>query len=105
MNEYEFQELAQRTDMTQKQKNAVAALRSILILRALSKARLTPSHYYFSGDEHSYESNAVARIVMETIVLVMAAFRGEFSEDWEPHIVKGLELEQKAQTRNQALKS
>jgi len=62
--------------LTPKQKNAIAALRSIHLIRAASH-------------DHTYDSLSVAKIIMETATLILAGIRGELWEDVWPHTERG----------------
>jgi hypothetical protein len=71
-----------RNAFTHQQANAVAALRSIGILR-----RQFPDP---SVSDQVYDSAAVGKIVMEAVALLMAAFRGEFWTSIWPNAQKNM---------------
>ena len=86
---------AEHETLTPKQKNAIAAIRSIEVIR--SKTHVVNNHGYMMCDphhDHTYESLTVAKLLMEMMTLMMAAIRGELWEDLWPHTERGALAEQ-----------
>lgn len=81
---------------TDKQANAIGALRSIGILRRRSDP---------PEPGEVYDATTVGKIIMETVLLVMAAFRGDFWTDiWpdaEKNIIRENRLRENSTSANQ----
>jgi len=76
--------------LTHKQRNAIAALRSIHLIRAASHAVSPHGHWLCDAfHDHTYDSLSVAKIIMETVTLTLAAIRGELWENVWPHTERG----------------
>ncbi|MDP2601891.1 MAG: hypothetical protein Q8S00_04780 [Deltaproteobacteria bacterium] len=104
-----YNRFARDKTLTHKQKNAIAALRSIHLIRAASHA-VSPHGRWLCDPfhDHTYDSLSVAKIIMETAILVMAAIRGELWEDVWPHAEKNMAViarnRQSSQAANEAKK-
>ena len=86
LTENQFENFYLGQSNTAKQANAIAALRSIEVIRSLT--HVFDNHGYQMCDPHgthTYESLTVAKIIMEATTLIMAAIRGELWEDVWTH--------------------
>jgi len=68
------------SSLNHREANAVAALRSIAVIRRL---------FALDPWEHNYDSPTVARIALEVMALIMAAIRGDFLGEYAKLIERG----------------
>lgn len=87
--------------------SAIEVLRSVQIIRKEFRLRKVNGHYILDGIERgveqTYDSKTVAKIVLETALLIMAAFRGDFRgkySDWMSRGKTALEGTRKKRSDN-----
>lgn len=89
LSETEFYACFENENFTPKQENAIAALRSIQIIRSETYAINNRGYYMCDPHhDHTYRSLTVAELIMETTTLIVAALRGELWEDVWSYIAK-----------------
>ncbi len=76
--------------------NAIAVLRSVREIRKEFRLRKVQGGYILDGIERGveqiYESRTVAKLMLETSLLITAAFRGDFRSKYWNHIERGVRV-------------
>src|SRR5215471_9771558 len=95
LDEGEFQRSVTAYNVTPEQANAIAALRSVAIIRReFDLVEVHPGQHVHidlldQDFEHSYEPATVATIALEAVLLALAAFRGDFFGQYWPLMDRG----------------
>lgn len=106
LTEDEFYDRFPKSDVyPHRQANAIAALRSIHVMRSLCKPeyRRGDRHLFYFLDphgDHTYDSGEVAKLLLEMVMLILASIRGDL---WENLTYQSKMREGPEHSRNDAL--
>jgi hypothetical protein len=100
MSEAEFRDLFGYESLAPKQANAIAALRSIAMIRS-KFFRLHNNGYYYPTEDAEADPTT-AKMLLEMTLLVLAAIRGELWESVWPHTEHGAERQRQVQEFSRA---